>query len=49
MNFGRITDENEVGNVVCQYAVGRSQRAFFRCFGQNDALFVALGTLYDLL
>ena len=48
MHFLRVADEDEVGNVVGQHAVGSRQGALLLSFGEHDALLVTLCTRNDL-
>ena len=47
--FLRITDEDDVCDVVSQYSVGGLKSALLCCFGEHDALLVALGACNNLL
>ena len=42
-DFGRVTQQNQVGYSVCQNLVGSFQGTFFGSFGKNDALAVRFG------
>ena len=50
LDFGRVANEYEVGHLVSEDAVGCFECAFFRAFGENDALlvgFCASNELFD--
>ena len=48
-DFGRVTQQNQVGYSVCQNLVGSFQGAFFGSFGKNNALAVRFGALNDFV
>ena len=47
-DFFRISQDDEVGHAICEQLVGSFQGAFFRSFGQHDALFRGFGTCHKL-
>ena len=49
MDFVRISQQNQVGNTICQYLISSLQSAFFRTFGKNNALAVRLGALNNVI
>ena len=48
MHFVRITDENQVCNVLSQHTVGCTKCALLFSFGEHDALLISLSTRNDL-
>ena len=48
MHLVRITNQDEVGNVLCQHTVGGSQCALLLSFGEHNALLVTFGTRNNL-
>ena len=44
-----VTNEDDVGHVFSQYAVGSAQSALFFCLRKHDALLVGFRACYDLL
>ena len=48
LEFLRVADEDKIGNVVGQYAVGCSKCTLLGSLGEHDALFVALGARNDV-
>ena len=45
----RVTNQNQVCNVISQHTVGGSQGALLGCLRKHDALLVALSALNDFL
>ena len=48
LDFLRVADEDKIGNVVGQYAVGCSKCTLLCSLGEHDALFVALSARNDV-
>ncbi len=48
LNLGGMANEDEVGDVLCQYLVRCDEATLLLCLGQNDALLVCFCTRNDL-